>query len=140
MPGAVKLAPVPRPALAKAALALRICVWYVRVQALLRRYPLPELVDRLGRPASARRSRVPPRRLGRAVYRVLAIGGRRARCLVTSLVLYRLLREQGDAAELVIGLPTPPHGAEAHAWVEIEGADVGPPPGRGDHLQLARYG
>ncbi len=44
-------------------------------------------------------------------------------------MLYRLLREQGDAAELVIGLPKNPADKSAHAWVELDGVDVGPPPG-----------
>jgi len=54
-------------------------------------------------------------------------------------VLYRLLREQGDAAELVIGLPKNPADKSAHAWVELDGVDVGPPPGRNGHEQMARF-
>lgn len=41
---------------------------------------------------------------------------------------------------LVIGLPEEPVDERAHAWVELEGRDVGPPPGRGNHVELARYG
>ena len=58
---------------------------------------------------------------------------------MSSLVLYRLLREQGDDAELVIGLPQTPADKDAHAWVELAGRDVGPPPGRGPHEELARF-
>jgi hypothetical protein len=58
---------------------------------------------------------------------------------VNALVLFRLLREQGDAAELVIGLPENPGGKDAHAWVELEGVDVGPPPGRSGHDEMARF-
>jgi hypothetical protein len=54
-------------------------------------------------------------------------------------VLYGLLRDQGDEAELVIGLPLEPKDFDAHAWVEIREADVGPPPGQGRHQELARY-
>jgi hypothetical protein len=54
--------------------------------------------------------------------------------------LFRLLREQGDPAELVIGLPDAAADHEAHAWVEVDGRDVGPPPGRGQHEPLARFG
>jgi hypothetical protein len=56
------------------------------------------------------------------------------------MVLYRLLREQGDDVQLVIGLPLEPRDKDAHAWVEMDGHDVGPPPGRGKHVELARYG
>ena len=54
-------------------------------------------------------------------------------------MLYRLLRRQGDPAELVIGLPASPRDKDAHAWVELDGRDVGPFPGRNGHVELARY-
>jgi hypothetical protein len=73
------------------------------------------------------------------VARVLRFGPWRARCLWTAFVLFRLLRDQEDGAELVIGLPLEPKDFDAHAWVEIDGTDVGPPPGRGRHQELARY-
>jgi Transglutaminase-like superfamily len=73
------------------------------------------------------------------VDRALHIGARRPSCLVSALILFRLLREQGDPAELVIGLPEDAGTKEAHAWVELDGRDVGPPPGRGHHVALARY-
>ena len=53
--------------------------------------------------------------------------------------MYGMLREDGVAAELVIGLPSSPASQVAHAWVEIDGRDVGPPPGRSQHEELARY-
>jgi Transglutaminase-like superfamily len=58
--------------------------------------------------------------------------------LINALVLYRLLREQGDPVELVIGLPEQAADERAHAWVELEGRDVGPPPGRAGHSEMAR--
>jgi hypothetical protein len=50
------------------------------------------------------------------------------------------MAEQGQSAEVVIGLPQEPLDNKAHAWVEIDGVDVGPPPGRQGHEELARYG
>ena len=108
---------------AKTGLAVRIWVLLARVVVGLRREPLPALVARLSR----------------AVDRSLRVGGRRPRCLVNALVLYRLLREQGDDAELVVGLPARPVDKDAHAWVELGGVDVGPPPGRSGHEELARF-
>lgn len=114
-------------------------VWWagLLVVVALRRHPLPEAVIALGRPSAS--NPLPPALLSRAVSRGLRIGGRRPRCLIRSLVLYRLLRAQGDAAEIVIGLPHRPESPDAHAWVELAGHDVGPWPGRGQHVELARY-
>lgn len=49
------------------------------------------------------------------------------------------MREQGDEAVLVVGLPERPMTHEAHAWVELDSIVVGPPPGRAGHSELARY-
>ena len=54
-------------------------------------------------------------------------------------MLFRLLRAQGEEPELVIGLPLEPRDRDAHAWIELAGRDVGPPPGKGRHVELARY-
>jgi len=124
----------------KVSLALRIWLTFLLVKTGLRRRPLPELVTRLGKPGRTRFYGVPAPRLGIIVARVLRLGRRRARCLTSSLVLYGLLRRQGLPAELVIGLPETPSDRQAHAWVEVERADVGPPPGRSGHVELARYG
>lgn len=123
----------------KTELAIRIWVLLARVVVGLRREPLPALVARLGRPSREPAGRLAPERLSRAVDRSLRVGGRRPRCLVNALVLYRLLREQGDEAELVVGLPARPVDKDAHAWVELGGVDVGPPPGRSGHEELARF-
>lgn len=128
----------PLPLRAKAVLALRIWALYPRVLVGLRRQQLPVFVERLGA-SGRRRARLSPDRLARAVDRSLRLGDRRPRCLVNALVLYRLLREQGDDAELVIGLPHTPADKDAHAWVELAGTDVGPPPGRASHEELARF-
>lgn len=124
----------------KARLALRVWRSFLRVRWLLRRKPLPALVLELGEGGPSQRPSQPPARLSRAVDRGLRIGSRRPTCLVNALVLYRLLREQGDPAELVIGLPPEPTDQSAHAWVELGGVDVGPPPGRAGHAVMARFG
>lgn len=125
--------------LQKVGLTLRIWALLARVLVGLRREPLPSFVARLGRPGARRGERLSPARLSHAVDRSLRVGSRRPRCLVNALVLYRLLREQDDHAELVIGLPQRPADKDAHAWVELAGIDVGPPPGRSGHEELARF-
>lgn len=123
----------------KVLLATRVWVRFALVSLRVRRQPLPTLVARLSAVDGG-----PPRRhhepatLARAVDRSLRIGSHRPRCLINALVLYRLLREQGDPVELVIGLPEQAADERAHAWVELEGRDVGPPPGRAGHREMAR--
>lgn len=123
----------------KVRLAARIWHAFLLVHLGLRRHSLPDLARRL----AARRRRgaqtVDPVRLGRIVYRVLRVGPYRPRCLVSSLVAFRLLREQGVDAELVIGLPDRARTKDAHSWVEVHRKDVGPPPGRGTRIELVRY-
>jgi hypothetical protein len=123
----------------KVRLATRVWVRFALVSIRVRRQPLPRLVARLtavdGGPP---RRHHPPATLARAVDRSLRIGTHRPRCLINALVLYRLLREQGDQVELVIGLPEQAEDERAHAWVELEGRDVGPPPGRAGHSEMAR--
>jgi hypothetical protein len=126
-------------ALGKARLAARVLARYGAVVVGLRRRPLPELVADLGAPRATRTAVDPPARLRRAVDGVLRIGPWRPRCLPRALVLYRLLREQGVHAELVIGLPSSARDHAAHAWVEIDGRDVGPFPGGRGHRELVRY-
>lgn len=136
------LNPRPRrlPAARKVGMALGVLGSFVVVQVELRRRPLPEAVDRLGRPGAGDPYAIQPARLGRIVYRLLNMGPLRTRCLVNALVLYRLLRRRDYPAQFVIGLPDRPRSKDAHAWVEVGGVDVGPPPGRGTHQELARYG
>ena len=124
----------------KAVLAVRVWYWYAVVRIGVKRQRLPELTQRLGRVSRVRPSSVEPERVGRAVAGALRIGPLNPRCLFTALVLYRLLRQRGEPVELVIGLPMEPRDKDAHAWVELGGVDVGPPPGRKGHQELARYG
>jgi len=122
----------------KVGLLTRIWVSYLRV-VLMSRRPLPEQVKVL-RARPMRRSRpVRPDRLGRAIHRGLRVGSIAPRCLPKALVMFEILHEQGAAPELVIGLPKQPSSHEAHAWVELNSVDVGPPPGRSGYEELARY-
>ena len=125
--------------IARARLAAHIWRWFLVVRLRMNREPLPQLVARVGHPIRRRLDYQPPLRLSRAVDRSLRLGGWRPACLVNALVLFRLLREQGDMAELVIGLPASASDHIAHAWVEVLGVDVGPPPGRSQHTPLARF-
>lgn len=126
---------------AKIRLVFRVWRWFFVVRGALRRRPLPQFVTELGQSARVQPDGAqPPGRLSRAVDRALRVGSRQPTCLVRALVLFRLLREQGDPAELVIGLPPDARDKTAHAWVELEGVDVGPAPGRGQHVPLARFG
>jgi Transglutaminase-like superfamily len=123
----------------KAQIAARIGGTFLLVHWRLRRDPLPRVVESFAGRDRGGISRVEARRLSRIVYGTLRLGPLRPRCLVNALVLFRLLRAQGDEAELVIGLPRDARDHEAHAWVEVERIDVGPPPGKGSHEELARY-
>lgn len=125
---------------AKAGLGLLVLYDFLVVRLQVSRRPLPDLARRLGRPARIRIPALAPPRLGRIVHRVLRLGPYRPRCMVTSLVFYRLLRRQGTDAEVVIGLPPAAESHHAHAWVEVDGDVVGPPPGRMGHAEMARYG
>jgi hypothetical protein len=121
-------------------LALRIVRCYAEVRRRLSREPLPALAARFGDVTPRSGEPIPPRQLAWAIDRTLRIGSRRPRCIFNALVMYRLLREQGDDAVLVIGLPREAISKDAHAWVELDGTDVGPPPGRAGHEPMARFG
>jgi hypothetical protein len=121
----------------KVALLGRVWATAAEVQFALWRHDLPDVVARFALPDG--RTRLPPGLLSRAVSRGLTIGIWQPRCLIRSLVLYRLLRGQGDAAELIIGLRDRPTNSDAHAWVELAGWDVGPAPGGAGYEVLTRY-
>lgn len=62
-------------------------------------------------------------------------------CLRRSLVLQRLLIDQGLKAELKIGVRKDDGNLLAHAWVELDGAAVGDQAGiEQSYAQLARLG
>jgi hypothetical protein len=132
---------VARPSAVRVASLSARSVWlFALIWVRLRREPLPDVIRGLGRVDRVRPARARPVRMGLIVSRALRIGGYQARCLYTSLVLFRFLHEQGIDADIVIGLPREPKDKDAHAWIEIDGRDVGPPPGRAQHVELARYG
>lgn len=124
----------------KVGLGLLVLLDLLVVSVGLRRRRLPDLVRALRGRALLRIRALEPRRLGKIVYRVLSPGTYEPRCLVSSLVFLRMLRRQGTAAEVVIGLPPEPATHETHAWVEVDGREVGPPPGRLGHREMARFG
>ena len=123
----------------KLLVALRLWVWLLEVRLSLQRQPLPDVVRRLERAPRFPVRPLDPLRLSKISYRTLRVGQQRPTCLLRSLVHFRYLRAQGDLAELVIGLPEEPTRKEAHAWIEIDGVDVGPPPGRAGHIAWVRY-
>ena len=140
MPGGTRTLTRPLPVGVKIHLAGRVWWGYFSVRLALLRHPLPVVVQRLSRRRPLPAYRLAPEDLGRIVWRALQIRRHRPRCLFNALVLYRLLWAQADTAELVIGLPEAPIGKDAHAWIEVEREDVGPPPGACGHVELARYG
>lgn len=115
---------------------------YLGVVLALRGTSLPEAVARIDRGMARRRpvAAHPTARLNAAVDRCLRVGRVEARCLTAALVLYRLLRRQGDVPALVIGVLPDGSDHRAHAWVELDSRVVGPPPGRNGHVELARFG
>jgi hypothetical protein len=66
------------------------------------------------------------RRLGRAVRRTLGVLPADSRCLMSSLVLTRLLARRGIDSQLVISV-RPGERFAAHAWLEHDGAPLLPP-------------
>lgn len=122
----------------KTVLAARIVILGAIAERKLDRRPLPELVASWATPSPSGRpqGRISPYGLGRVVARVL---GERRRCVVQSLVLHRLLVAQGDRPELIVGIPGAAENHNAHAWVELDGVEVGPPPGSSGHLEMARF-
>ena len=125
--------------IAKGVIFFKIWFWFLAVHARLRMHPLPEAVQRLRPKLPGSRYPMSPRGLGTVIVRVLTVGGHTPRCLINALVHYRLLAEQGFPAVLVIGLEAEALDHTAHAWVELDGVDVGPPPGQAGHVALARY-
>jgi hypothetical protein len=114
----------------RVALALEIVVAYVQARRAIRR-DLREALrilrassDGVGpEPADAL---AVGRRLGRAVRRTLSMLPVDSRCLMTSLVLTRLLAARGIDSQLVISV-SPGEKFGAHAWIEHDGAALLPP-------------
>jgi hypothetical protein len=121
------------------ALIVEILVSYVQLLRLLRRKDLPTMV---GQARQARTELPAPlddvtlaaavSRLGRAADRVIGVLPKDGRCLITSLVVVRVLARRSVDATVVIGVRNT-DGFEAHAWVEFEGRAVLP---SGDYHRL----
>lgn len=111
---------------------------------LIRRGDLAGLVPlALARPPLRRPWR--PSLIGGAAHRLVRSmlpgerGEDRVRCIHRAAVMQHLLLRQGQPAALVIGVKPGSGSARAHAWVELGGEVVGPPPGRMGHRELTRY-
>jgi hypothetical protein len=128
-----------RRALRRVRLAAAVGRDVVAVRRALAGRPLPDAIALVGAVPSVGTAVWPVPMLSRAVDRCLIWGPVRTRCLIRAMVLYRLLRRQGAPAQVVIGLQPAAATPDAHAWVEIDGRDVGPSPGRSGHDELARY-
>lgn len=133
----VRTAPYPLSWRARIALLVRVWSAAVRIHLRLRRSTVAEVVQALDVPGTQRK--VPIALLNRGVSRGLRVGRRQPRCLLRSLVLFHLLRQQQDLPELVIGLKDGAVSSDAHAWVELAGVDVGPLPGSRGYVAMARY-
>ena len=127
----------------KLALGVEILSAYARVRRLLRRGGVPGAVESLrtvppseSRPRTTRESELVGLRLGQAVVRVLGLLPSDSRCLMSSLVLTRLLATRGIPSALVIGVASEPPFA-AHAWVETGDVPL-LPPHEPDYAPLAR--
>jgi hypothetical protein len=120
------------PLTARAALAWEIAASYAVARWRLRRDGLrPALTAlRAGAPPRAvsgeREAVEVGRRLGRAVGRTLRVLPADSRCLMTSLVLTRVLARRGIESELVISV-RPGERFAAHAWLERDGVALLPP-------------
>lgn len=95
----------------------------VRIEVGLRVQTPKELISRLGQAnrhdGPAPSSTLDPRRVARLVQAVSALCG--MRCLTQSLILFRILRRRGLAAELRIGVRRVGDDLNAHAWVAYDG-------------------
>jgi hypothetical protein len=128
----------------KLALGVEILAAYARVRRLLRRGGVPAVVESLRtvppsesvRPRTTRETELAGRRLGQAVVRVLGLLPSDSRCLMSSLVLTRLLATRGIPSALVIGVASEPPFA-AHAWVESGDVPL-LPPHEPEYAQLVR--
>ena len=121
------LAHRPLTARAKVALACEIAAAYAVARWTLRRRGLRPALARLragaergARPGSERDRMAAGIRLGRAVSQTLRVLPVDSRCLMSSLVLTRMLARRGIESQLVISVQ-PGEKFAAHAWIEHGG-------------------
>jgi hypothetical protein len=125
----------------RAALLVEMWQVYRRTRTLLRTRELPAVVRELAvLPPVRGGADVDPVWLGRTTWRRLRWPGGGPVCLDRALVQFAMLSRRGLRPEVVIGLPRSASDKDAHAWVEVDHVDVGPPPGGSGHVPLARYG
>lgn len=120
----------PLPLGSRVTLALEIVAAYCLAYWSLRRHGLRDALAALraadAPPASPADAVAVGRRLGRAVRRTLGVLPADSRCLMSSLVLTRLLSKRGIESQLVISVQ-PGEKFGAHAWLEHRGAALLPP-------------
>jgi hypothetical protein len=117
-------------------------IWwrYMVVKAhLAREEPLSDTIAALRSRRPANPIAQEPIQLGRSVERALTLGRLQPRCLTLALIHMTLLDDNGVPGQLVIGLPDRARSPRAHAWIELDGVDIGPPPGRHGHQEMVRY-
>jgi hypothetical protein len=126
------LANAPLGARAKAALTAEIALAYGVARWTLRRHGLRSALATLraglehgASPEPARDRLIAGVRLGRVVSRTLRVLPVDSRCLISSLVLTRMLARRGIESELVISV-RPGEKFAAHAWVEHGGVALLP--------------
>ena len=118
-------------------LATRLWLRLGRVAWELRRRPLPQAVHGLG-PRGERTGgghRIHARRLGKMVDRALHVGPWRPRCLFQAARLVLASPRSGRSSRARDRPRCGTRSKDAHAWVELDGIDVGPPPGPGTHAR-----
>jgi len=107
----------------RVALAAEILVAYGRARVELRRGDLRETVEALRRTSTTAPPDVAPRRLAQAAARTLRFLPFDTRCLMSALVVTRLLARRGVPSVFVLGV-SPGPGFAAHAWVECDGRPI----------------
>lgn len=96
----------------------------IPIEFWLRRLPLDALIARLGKVGRGHRSVRSPIDIERAARLVDALAmfyPLNPTCLKKSLVLFRILRKRGIAAELRLGVRKVQDRFAAHGWIECQG-------------------
>lgn len=110
-------------------LVVRMLVWRLIVSTLKHIVPIRRLVAIAGS-RSPRRAALPTREriieLARLACRP-RLNGPRDNCLDRSLIAYRYLRAAGDSPSLVVGFGRAGDALRGHAWLVINGEEVGEP-------------
>jgi Transglutaminase-like superfamily len=104
-------------------MAAEVAALVLPVELALRRTSLGALIARFGRTDRIRRGGREIVDVGRAARLVDAVAGcyPNITCLKKSLILLRLLRKRGIAAELRLGVRKVDDDFTAHAWIEYSG-------------------